>query len=84
MNLDQIFRTATAFLNEYDLPDTYATALPHEDYPTLSLVYADHRGDELSDQLMWESQHDEHEVARITYNGLHITVSTYWGDGEAP
>lgn len=83
MNLDQIWRTATAFLNEYDLPDTYSTAFPNENYPVLSFVYANRRGDDLTNELMWKPTEDGGEVAHIEFNGIAVTVSTYWDSEDA-
>lgn len=83
MNLDQIWRTATAFLNEYNLPDTYSTAFPHEEYPALAFVYAGRRGDDLTDELMWKPAENGGETASIDFNGLAVTVSTYWESENA-
>lgn len=52
MNLDKIFRTLTTFLNEYDLPDGYASAFPHEEYPSATLIYSDTHGDDLTNEML--------------------------------
>lgn len=78
MNLDKIFRTLTTFLNEYDLPDGYVSAFPHEEYPSATLIYSDTHGDDLTNELLWKPTKIGGESASITFNGLTITVLTYW------
>jgi len=77
VNLDKIFRTLIDFLNEYNLPDTYATAFPHETHPSLTLVYSGRTGDDLTSDLLWRTTGDEDgEVASIVFDGLDINIVT--------